>query len=81
VLRLDLALPNATLESESAESVIEGPDFLTDSEFRRLEKANIIKALRSAGWKISGEQGAAKLLGIKPSTLAYRMSVFNIKKP
>ncbi len=81
VLRLDLALPNATLENESAESAIEGPDFLTDSEFRRLEKANIIKALRSAGWKISGEQGAAKLLGIKPSTLAYRMSVFNIKKP
>jgi transcriptional regulator with GAF, ATPase, and Fis domain len=40
----------------------------------------MIKALKLADWKIAGEKGAASLLGIKPSTLTYRMQQFGIKK-
>ena len=53
---------------------------MTDDEIRAIERANTIKALEQSQWKISGESGAAKLLGIKPSTLAHRITNFNIKK-
>ncbi len=56
-------------------------DFVTDTELRDLEKANLLAALRHAHWRISGSGGAAEILDIKPSTLAYRMKVFGISKP
>ncbi|TDJ33479.1 MAG: hypothetical protein E2O61_12375, partial [Gammaproteobacteria bacterium] len=31
--------------------------------------------------QLSGTEGAAALLGLKPSTLAYRMKTFDITKP
>jgi transcriptional regulator with GAF, ATPase, and Fis domain len=37
--------------------------------------------LEVSEWKIFGAGGAAELLGIKPSTIAYRMKVFGIEKP
>ena len=53
-------------------------DFLTENEFRELEKNNLIAALKSADWRVSGVGGAAELLGIKPSTFSYRMKAFGI---
>lgn len=55
-------------------------DFLTDAEMRERDKANLLTALRQAKWRISGDGGAAELLGLKPSTLAYRMRVFGIER-
>ncbi|MFT7129177.1 MAG: PAS domain S-box-containing protein [Gammaproteobacteria bacterium] len=80
-LRLDLALP----ELEKNDSMVQSADsadndFMTDAQFRLLEKKNITAALRHANWKNSGENGASQLLGIKPSTLAYRMKVLGIEK-
>ncbi|MCP4379377.1 MAG: AAA domain-containing protein, partial [bacterium] len=46
---------------------------ITDDEFRQLERRNIIAALRITKWKMGGTNGAASLLGIKPTTLASRM--------
>jgi transcriptional regulator with GAF, ATPase, and Fis domain len=34
--------------------------------------------LESTDWKVGGESGAAKLLGMKPTTLASRMKVMGI---
>ena len=83
-LRLDLAL-GPRLEKESpppaANIDSEAESFLTSTEFKELEKANIIAALKQADWKTWGEGGAAELLGIKPSTLAYQMKTLGIKKP
>jgi PAS domain S-box-containing protein len=56
-------------------------DILTDSELLEFQKNNLRKAMIKSGWKISGEGGAARLLDIKPSTLAYRLSQLSIKKP
>jgi len=81
-LRLDLAMPDGLIASELTETP-ETPDseeFLTEIQFRELEKQNLIKALNAADWKIAGEFGAASLLGLKPSTLTYRMQQFGIKK-
>ncbi|MEH6591264.1 MAG: sigma 54-interacting transcriptional regulator [Halioglobus sp.] len=80
-LRLDLALPESQQSgSLSAVAMPEHDEFVTDAEFQLLEKANLTVALRHAHWKISGENGAAQLLGIKPSTLAYRMKALGIEK-
>jgi len=43
-----------------------------------LEREHISKALASVNWKVRGEQGAAKMLGLKPTTLEARMKKLNI---
>ncbi|TDJ56308.1 MAG: hypothetical protein E2O46_01240 [Ignavibacteria bacterium] len=45
------------------------------------EKSYILKALEFTNWKISGERGAAKLLGIKRTTLESRIKKLNIQRP
>ncbi len=81
-LRLDLAMPDGLIDSNiSQEDELQSnEDFLTENEFREFEKQNLIRALNAADWKIAGESGAAKLLGLKPSTLTYRMQQFGIKR-
>jgi PAS domain S-box-containing protein len=55
--------------------------FLTAAEFRQRERANIVRALEQARWKVSGPGGAAEMLGLKPTTLGYRMKALGIQKP
>jgi formate hydrogenlyase transcriptional activator len=54
---------------------------LADAEIRQLEKANLERALRASGGKLSGKGGAAALLGLKPSTLASRLRALGIQPP
>jgi transcriptional regulator with GAF, ATPase, and Fis domain len=54
---------------------------LTDAEVRRLERENIQRAIVQAGGKIYGRSGAAGLLGLKPTTLTYRMKALGIPRP
>ncbi|MCH7671356.1 MAG: sigma 54-interacting transcriptional regulator [Proteobacteria bacterium] len=82
-LRLDLALTGSTdanLDLPTPQNQ-EASTYLTSAEFRELEKANIVAALQHANWKTWGDEGAAALLGVKPSTLAYQMKTFGISKP
>jgi transcriptional regulator with GAF, ATPase, and Fis domain len=44
------------------------------------EKSHILKALRATNWRIGGDGGAAKLLGIKRTTLNARMKKLNIQR-
>jgi formate hydrogenlyase transcriptional activator len=45
-----------------------------------LEREHIIEVLQMTGWKVSGNRGAAKLLGMKPTTLEARMKKLGIKR-
>jgi transcriptional regulator with GAF, ATPase, and Fis domain len=54
---------------------------LPDAEVRRLERENILTALRQGGGRIRGPGGAAELLGLKPTTLASRIKTLGIRKP
>jgi PAS domain S-box-containing protein len=81
--RLDLAMPDdADQDAYTAEISLQSGnrDFVTDAEMREHEKANLIAALRYTDWRVWGPGGAAALLGIKPSTLTYRMKNFGIRK-
>ncbi len=80
-LRLDLAMPGSHEAKQiSAYIPIEETEFVTEIVFREKEKANMYAVLRHANWRISGTDGAAELLGIKPSTFTYRMKLYGIKK-
>jgi transcriptional regulator with GAF, ATPase, and Fis domain len=59
-------------------SVIPGEtEFQTLDE---LERQHIIKVLEMTNWKVSGEKGAAKILGLKRTTLEARMKKLEIEK-
>ena len=43
-----------------------------------LEREHILEVLQMTSWRVSGERGAAKLLGMKPTTLEARMKKLGI---
>jgi transcriptional regulator with GAF, ATPase, and Fis domain len=45
-----------------------------------LERDHILATLQATGWQVSGEGGAAKLLGLKPTTLEARMKKLGITR-
>jgi transcriptional regulator with GAF, ATPase, and Fis domain len=45
------------------------------------EKEHILEVLEMTGWRIMGEKGAAKILGLKDQTLASKMRKLGIKRP
>ena len=44
-------------------------------------RERIIEVLEETGWRVSGPQGAARLLGLKPTTLEARMKRLGIVRP
>jgi len=46
-----------------------------------LQRHHIIESLQAAGWRVRGAGGAAELLGLKPTTLDYRMKKLGIRRP
>ena len=53
---------------------------LTREELKRQEREAIINALKQTNGRVSGTGGAAALLGMKPSTLASRISSLGINR-
>ena len=45
-----------------------------------MEREHILKILEITGWRVSGENGAARLLGLKPTTLEARMKKLSIER-
>ena len=55
------------------------PPILADLEMRRQERDNLRRALETCGGKIYGQDGAAALLGLKPTTLASRLKRLQLR--
>jgi PAS domain S-box-containing protein len=77
-LNLDRALPD--VDADPAGGAPDG-EVRTDAEIRALERRNIVRALDAAGWKVAGPDGAARRLGVNPSTLTSRMKGLDIRRP
>jgi transcriptional regulator with GAF, ATPase, and Fis domain len=84
-LNLDRALPDDQTTAGLAPAA--RPDrrkssdaILRRHEFEQFERANIVRALEASGWRVSGKDGAAALLGINPSTLNSRLRALKIQK-
>ena len=82
-LRFDLPTDTKAKKAVGTETrkAPEEGEIVTDDEMRRRERENILSALKRTKWKISGEDGAADLLGIKPTTLASRIKKMGIERP
>jgi transcriptional regulator with GAF, ATPase, and Fis domain len=84
-LKLDLRLSSSARELASRRPDAQAGEnrvgFVPEREFRQRERQNLLAALDHAGWKIYGRNGAAALLGMKPTTLASRMKALKIGRP
>jgi PAS domain S-box-containing protein len=54
---------------------------LSVPELEAFERANIVRALEAAAWKVSGNGGAAALLQMNVSTLNSRMRALGVRRP
>ena len=80
MLNLNRALPESKLNTDP-ERHEHGHHIHTIEELQDIERKNMILALESVNWKVSGDTGAARLLGVNPSTLNSRMKALGIKRP
>ncbi len=78
--RLIIELPSTTkshkhtVASSACDEIVR-----TDAQIRQIEADNIKAALRITDGKVAGAEGAAELLGIKPTTLSSRIKSLGIK--
>jgi transcriptional regulator with GAF, ATPase, and Fis domain len=52
-----------------------------DDSLEAHARAHILRVCQSAGWKIKGADGAARRLGLKPSTLYWRLRKHGLRRP
>jgi transcriptional regulator of acetoin/glycerol metabolism len=77
ILSEDGVLPNPLLTDGAQHiGVVPTPTTLMDSE-----RALILRTLEAAGWVIGGLDGAASRLGLKRTTLIYKMQKHGISRP
>jgi len=72
------AEPPGVLDKDAVEGS-EAP-ILTRAALRQHERASIEAALRQTGGRVFGPDGAAVLLGMKPTTLASRIKALGVRK-
>ena len=78
-LALDRAMSGVTAPPAQTGPPVDGNRILTTHELEELETANIRRALDVSDGKVSGKDGAARLLGIPPTTLFSRMKALSIR--
>jgi transcriptional regulator with GAF, ATPase, and Fis domain len=83
VLRLDLSMSgvSAVAASWPVQIAQTRGHILTEKEMREYQKQNLATALKETNWRVSGPDGAAELLGVRPTTLADRIRTFGLKRP
>ncbi len=82
VFRLALDAPSDRTEaSQPAQKEEDETQFLTQEELDEFERENLKKVLKATNWRVSGEGGAADLMGVKPTTLYSRIKKMGLEKP
>jgi transcriptional regulator with GAF, ATPase, and Fis domain len=83
-LEFDLPTHQMQTHVSSSRASVEktvGEDFLTEVQMRRYERENLVRVLEGTGWKIKGTNGAAEVLGVKPTTLVSRIRKMGLTRP
>jgi len=76
---LSIDLPDDAGHGAPARGIQPEAAILTDEQLRNLERDNTLAAVRACHGKLFGKDGAAQLLGIKPTTLASRLKRLGIE--
>ena len=86
-LRLDLAMSDLKMSDQKSIVAEEAfrtkelrPEILNEEEVQEFLKDNLEKALIQTNWRVSGPRGAAKLLGVRPTTLHDRIKKYQLNK-
>jgi formate hydrogenlyase transcriptional activator len=88
IRELEHVIERAVILSEGPE--LEPIDWLSQSDgksgsvkvltLEELERQHIVDVLGQTNWRVSGEKGAAKILGLNPTTLEARMKKLGIER-
>ena len=68
-------------KEEKPRAFDEETSILTEAEMKLRDRENLLKALEQCGWKITGAEGAAELLAMKPTTLHSKIKKLGLKRP
>ena len=79
-LNLDRALPAASVVDDVERPGAAAGTLLTAKDLAALERENLRRALDATSWQIAGDSGAARLLGMAPSTLASRVKALGLRR-
>ena len=71
-----LRVPLAEILADSGSSAASGGNALEQAE-----REQIVRALRESNWVVGGVRGAATRLGLKRTSLAYKMQKLGISRP
>jgi DNA-binding NtrC family response regulator len=88
IRELEHVIERAMILSEG--SVLEPIDWLSEHNgksgatkpqtLEEMERRHIVDVLEQTNWRVSGEKGAAKILGLNPTTLEARMKKLDIRR-
>jgi transcriptional regulator with GAF, ATPase, and Fis domain len=74
--------PSRRLElDEVLPSPVAGGTTIPGESLEHVERDHILAVLESVGWRVSGDHGAASILGLKRTTLEARMRKLGISRP
>jgi formate hydrogenlyase transcriptional activator len=79
-LSFDVPISHPPDHSDEVAKPATRPALLTREDLKRQERDAIIVALKQANGKIFGHDGAAELLGMKPTTLASRIAALGVNR-
>jgi formate hydrogenlyase transcriptional activator len=61
--------------------ILNGPGLSGGNALEQAEREQILRALRESNWVVGGARGAAARLGLKRTSLAYKMQKLGISRP
>lgn len=79
VERAIILADDATLRIELPEQ--RAPPATASLTLQDMERQHIVQILAQTGWRVRGPEGAAKVLGLPPSTLETRMAKLGVRRP
>jgi formate hydrogenlyase transcriptional activator len=75
VIEHAMIISNKTLNVQLPASI---PDDVEGVNLKEMERRHICSVLEKTGWRIAGKHGAAEILGLKRTTLMYKMKALGI---
>ena len=68
------------IQSQVIQGALPTSTLLSEADVENIRRTNIIACMKRAGGKVSGNKGAAALLGIKPTTLYSRLKKLGLSE-
>jgi transcriptional regulator with GAF, ATPase, and Fis domain len=87
VRELRNTIEHAMIVSKDSKLIVRMPDHAAtavkhvESALEDMDRRHILSVLEKTGWRISGSDGAAELLGLKRTTLQSRIKKLEIRRP